>query len=284
MSKKKNHVINAQSINICLTVACVILAIVCIVLAAMLFYKSRGIEELDVPKIFEKSATACLDYEYAQLVITRQESVSGETYTAEYVVSDERDGSYCTYMFRDSEDNDLYQCWLANESGSYDAYIRAKDLSTWVKTSVGEEPVSTNLWDMFSYAGGYVLMDSDYPWYDTGDPCYVLQRTGTVDSWSSCYEEVYIRKSDFLPMGIVLIIGNPTEDIDHTDVETGVKIGDDTADISTSVFGYDSIVQKYSIEWSHEDMRLFDVPDTFITDEEYLSITNGQEGEPNGED
>lgn len=282
MSKNKKK-ISANSINKGLAITCALMGVVIVVLTVALCMKLYESEQLDQSDIFSKAQDACNQYEYAELVIARQENIDNQTYTAEYVTTDERDGSYCTYMFRDSEDNDLYQCWQEISKNAYDIYIHSKDLDAWVKTFMEEPPVYTNLWTMFTNAGGYTVMDSEYPWYDTGDMCYVLQRTGVAEGWSDCYEEVYIRKSDFLPMGLVLIVGNSTTDIDHTDVESGVNVDGEDVDIETSTFGYDNIVQKYSLQWSHDDLRLFDIPDKFITDEDYLSIV-GQSEENNGED
>lgn len=283
MSNKHKKPIKTNTINRVVFALFSAVVFALIIVVGVLIYKLKQLEKPDAFTVYSKSIEASGAYDYAQLTILRQENVDGSTYTAEYVTSEEKNGSYSTYMFRDSEDNSLYQCWLPNDSDSYDIYIRSDELETWVKTSMSEPPITTSLWETVTFLGGYSLMESYYPWYDTGDMCYVLQRIGTVDGWDACYEEVYIRKDDFLPMGIVLIVGNSTDVIDHTDIESGVQIGSDSADVEYSTYGYDSIIQKYSMVWSNEDMRLFDAPDVFITDEEYLSITNGQEVDSDGE-
>lgn len=281
-NKSNKNKVSAKGINI----VCKVFAILLIVagtstLIMFLIQEAKREQKIDEQTLFSKCAEQAKKFDYARLVITRHEHISDEDYTAEYVVSAAQKDTYRTYMFRDSEGNDLYQAWLKGEDTSlYDVYLFASDPDTWVKTSLEQEPVTTNMWDMFKYADGYTLMEETYPWYDTGDECYVLQMIGNTEDWEYTYEEVFIRKSDFMPMGLVFIVTSSNDLDGHTVISEDVEIDGQTYDeVDVTSKDYDTILQKYSITYSDEDQKLFDIPDEFITDEEYLESIRKSSGE-----
>ena len=282
MSKNKSNkkTIPVRKFNVFFRVLALVLIALGVV-ALIIFVKPLlKQEELTPQVLFSKCYDAANKYNYARLVITRQESVDGDSYTAEYVVSADQSSSYRTYMFRDSDNNDLYQAWLKEDGASlYDVYIYASDPGSWVRTSLEYEPITTNMWDMFQYADGYAVMQDTYKWYDSDDECYVLQLVGDTDEWNFTYEEVFIRASDYLPMGVVLVVSTETDTDGHDIIMEGVNEDGDTVDATVSLSGNKTILQKYSITYSDEDQRLFDVPDTYITDEEYLSFLHKYSGE-----
>lgn len=280
--------LRAQTINRVLTVLCIVFLVYAVAVTGILIYTIYKTENtIDIVDVFNYATAAANQYQYASLTIDQGVFTEDQQYRAQYVTTAQKGDSYHTYMYRDSDDNALYQCWKLNDDEStYDAYVYANDYETWVKTSTQEEPLTVNIWDMFTYAGGYVLDEATYPWYDTQDPCYVLTRTATTSEWSGTYEEIYIRKSDFLPLGVILLYtDNNPDDLTHEDIQNGVatKIDEDLEVPETTTMETNQIIQKYSIVWSNEDLRLFDEPETFITDEEYLSLTETSE-ESIGED
>lgn len=225
-------------------------------------------------ELITESMAAGKKYDYAGMSLLRKESVDGNEYSVQYDVSASQIDSYKSYSFRDSEDNELYQCWQKGENSLYDVYLWASEYETWVHTSLEQEPVDINPWYEISNTSGYTVMDETYQWYDTGDECYVLQLLGTADEWEQYYEEVYIRKSDKLLMGIVVVCMNQTDEITHDDVVDTLPTGED-ANIEVEQANADIIVQKYSIRYSDEPLSLFDIPEEYMTDEEYMSLVGG---------
>ena len=276
MKRKQNKKqFDTNKINKVFKIISIVCAIVCLAIVGYMVYKVDKEQEriTTAEDLFTKAQEEANRHEYAIAVITRYEQTGNEEYLGEYTVSAERDSSLRTYMFRDSDSNSLYQAWqLQPNSLNYDVYIYAADPGQWVKTSLGYEPVSVNLWDMFKYADGYTLMEDTYKWYNTEDECYVLQLVGDADDWKYVYEEVYIRKSDYMPMGIVLAMIKDDENVDgHTITQEGFEINGIEGNAEITLPGSQSLIQKYDVVFCDDDARLFDIPTEYITDEEYLN-------------
>lgn len=271
MSKK----IKAQSINKVTAILSVVFGVGFLASLSLNIYPLIKEEEVNADSIFIKANEALTDYQYASVTIDRLETVDDNKYRQQFTLTTQRDKQYCTYMFLDSEGSDLYQCWRPSESKNigYDIWVHSDEYDTWVSTYYDKEPADSNLWSFMSSGYGYTLMSETYPWYDTGDECYVLQMASSSSEWQNIYEELYIRKSDYLPMGIVVMATQSTDAIDHTEIEENVDFGDGTTgDAVSEVHKYNSVVQKYSVVFSNEDLRLFDIPDTFITEEDYAFL------------
>ena len=276
---KKVTKFRARSINHVLTILCVAFLVYAVAITGILLYTLYKIEnKVDITTVFANATAEAAKYNYAQLTIDQGVFTSEDNYRAQYVTTFGKDTTYHTYMYRDSEQNDLYQCWQANSDNTgYDAYVYANDIETWVKTTTEEEPVSVDVWSMFEYAGGYTLQEATYPWYDTSEPCYVLTRMSASSEWQGVYEELYIRQSDFLPMGVVLLYtDNNPENLSHEDIVNGVNNAGMESPVNVES---NEIVQKYSLMWADEDLKLFDVPETYISDEDYISIVEQREAE-----
>lgn len=270
----KHNKVNAVAINKVTTGLCVVLFILLVISVGFNVYPLIKEGELTANDIFAKANEAMPNYEYAAVTIDRVEKIGEEQYRAEYRLTAQKDGSYCSYMFRDSEENELYQCWLPSISKDtgFDVYVYAKDYEAWVTTYYEQEPSENALWTMLTSAYGYTLMDETYPWFDTGDECYVLQMMSSSEQFENVYEELYIRKKDFLPMGIVLMATHSTDGIDHTDIQENIEIDGKEGTATINYSTYDAIVQKYSIKFSNEDLRLFEIPEETISEEDYMFL------------
>lgn len=273
--KQNKKQFDTNKINKVVKIISAVCAVICIVIIGFMVYRinEEQTQINTVEDLFAKAQEEANRHDYAVAVITRYEQTGEEEYLGEYTVSAERENSTRTYMFRDSDSNSLYQAWqLQPNSLNYDVYIYATDPGQWVKTSLGYEPVTVNLWDMFKYAEGYTLMEDTYKWYNTDDDCYVLQLVGDADDWKYVYEEVYIRKSDYMPMGIVLAMIKDDENVDgHTITQEGFEINGIEGNAEITLPGSQSLIQKYDVVFCDEDQKLFEIPTEYITDEEYLN-------------
>lgn len=259
-------------------------AIIVLVAVLIWMYTSGNKEEITVSYVIEKSNEALLEYPYGRVSILRNmDSADGQHYESQYDLSSQRDGQYSSYMFRDSDGQQLYQCWQPNED-FWDIWVYDGNYDVWVKTGYEQEPIDSSMWSPLTNPGSYVLLDKTYSWYDTGEECYVIQMLGSSDQWTKIYEEMFFSKKTFLPVGVVMIATNSTEEIDHEYVEENVTFDDGTVgDLHVGMYKYDKIVQKYSITYSDTDQRLFEIPDITITEDEYMELLNsdGKDGVDN---
>lgn len=262
--------------------------------------------ELTIDEIKEKTYNAMQDYDFSAMTLKVNERVADEgDYTYEYTIVSELNNSRRSYMYRDSEGEDMYQYWRRyitrldtdvdpivpdlsydeegsevapkeNVDTSYVVYLYADDVQSWVKDVVAIEPVDTYVWDLTEAFGEYTLLSETNSWYDTGDECYVLQSIGAADDWAVIYEEIYIRKSDFLPMGIVVYAvsdngENIVEDVDNASEVLGIQVESAT----TEVPDYNQVIEKYSLTFSNENLHLMDEPTKYMTSKEYIDFIYG---------
>lgn len=209
--------------------------------------------------------TAISGYDYYVAIIdVLKTPADGEEFSSQEAFSRARKDSYQSYMYRDSLDNDLYQCWYYDkEEEIYPTYIYSDDVESWVETSMSEPQVVIDGWTLFDDLSYYEVSDETGIWEDTGDECYILQAVNTSVINAQIYEEVYIRKSDSLPMGILTYGAVEVEATKSTEEVV------DGNEVEITTAAHDEILQKISITYSNSDLRLFDIPEEFISEEEY---------------
>lgn len=232
---------------------------------------------MTVQMLAEKSTTAMNEYNQSVLVLDTQQIVGENKVVAEYVLTTSKDSSYRTYMYRD-DNEDMYQCWELNaETGMYDIYIYDNSFEVWVKSSLEYEPLSSDTWMVTQNLDNYTLLKDTDMWGE--DECYVVQITGESEELSVIYEEIYIRCSDFLPRGIISYGVSDTEQsrIDTLDPANFEEFSAESAMIESSTFI--EVISVYSLEFSNDDLSLFQKPEHFVTDAEYMEFLNQVESE-----
>ena len=262
--------------------------------------------EVTVDELKQKVNDAMQDYSFSAMTLKVNEKVADEgDYTYEYTIVSEINNSRRSYMYRDSEGKDIYQYWrrymdrldtdvdpivpevIYDEDGnelpqtelidsSYVVYMYADDVRSWVKDVVAVEPVDTYVWDFTETFGEYTLLEETGNWYDTGDECYILQTIGGSDDWAVIYEELYVRKSDFLPMGIVVYAvsdngKNIVENVDDASEVLGIEVDS----MTTEIPDYNQVIEKYSLTFSNENIHLMDEPEQYMTSKAYIDFIYG---------
>lgn len=233
--------------------------------------------EITPEVLASKSTEAMSQYSHSMLVLDTQQIVGEDTIVAEYVLTTSKEDSYRTYMYRDSM-QDMYQCWKFNEStGMYDIYIYDSIYEVWVKSELAYEPLSSDTWMVTASLDGYTVLPEKEMWGE--DECYVVQITGENSELEMIYEEIYIRCSDYLPLGIISygvsdLNQNRKKELDPTQFEQFVA---DEITVETPTFV--EVVSVYSIQFSNESLALFDIPENYFTDAEYMEILNQVESE-----
>lgn len=266
-----------KPLQIVIIVSACILA-VCAAFLTVRLIQTVGKEEVTPEYLSEMSTKAMEEYEYSMLILDTQQTIGEESTVEEYMLTTSKNDSYRTYIYR-NETDDLYQCWHLDEStGLYTVYIYDSMFETWVQTSLEYEPLSSNTWLVTSDLTNYSVLPETDVWGE--DECYVVQITGSSDELAVIYEEIYIRCSDYLPMGI---ISYGVSDLDQDRVNTinPAEFGElngytvDNATVETSEFL--EIISVYTLEFSNESLELFSLPEEFITDVEYMSLLESEE-------
>lgn len=266
--------------------ALILFALFCIVISAVVLttpeWKYVTDPDIDITELVDKSKEAVMQYEYAKLTLDQLLQVDGrDNFVEEYILTAARDNSRRTYTYLNIDGSILSEWWEERAvqeiegTTQYDVYIYSETYEAWVSTILEYEPVYNDIWNMFDTLYGYTLMPNTEKWYDTDDECYVLQLLGKSDTFYAIYEEVFIRVGDYIPMGIVeYAVAEGYEDRSaDLDVEDWDFIQDrKEVEGRVDYTEYSEMLRKYSIEFSHQDMKLFDKPQTFITDSDYMYL------------
>ena len=250
-------------------------------IVGFLVLTNRNIEQsINVEYIQKKANSKINKYKHAKLVLDSE--YTGEQdipNVCEYVLTSTKDGVYHSYSYRD-EESDMYQCWEGHD-GHYHIYIYDKTMEKWVSDTLDYEPVTSDTWSVVSDLSKYTILDEPGQWGD--DECWVLQVLGDNEYWEVIYEELYIRKSDFMPIGIVTY-ANTEKDKDRiSDIKPGEYEFGTLTEGTAEESEYDEMVSIYSIEFSNESLDLFGIPEEFITMEEYNELIRTEGSEINVE-
>lgn len=300
---QKYFMISARSITIICVVA---FLFICVSIYAALevngviddVFRTKRFDYNDVQKNIQKAVSK---YDYAFMVVDQQYIEPGlsQTYNTQYAISGAKNSTYMSYIFRDSQDNSLYQSWAHNDvSNEYDIWLYSSVLDAWVETHNETKPLDINMWDPIPDMSHYGLLEESAYWPDTNDECYVfytvinynydeeddVEFILSQNPYSKIFETVYVRKSDWIPMGIIIYANDDTgktKVTEVTDMDTlsnyfesnGVSIDNipiESAQIEEAE--YNEMLIRYSFSYSNEDMSLFQIPEEYLTEEQYFEL------------
>ena len=91
--------------------------------------------DLTVTDVVTKMKASISEYKYALQSLDIKETVADEgTTISKYMLSASRETKDRTYLYTDSKENELYQCWSYDEeAGKYVIYINDPEYNVWVK-------------------------------------------------------------------------------------------------------------------------------------------------------
>lgn len=284
-SKKKNRISKRT-----ITIACILIVLAGAICGITIFIGLGGNRiftngNVTVEQIQANMKSAISGYTYALQTLDIEKTVANQgSTTCRYVLSSTKDKKERSYVYLDSDGVELYQYWDYDpEAENYCIYIYDSDEAVWVKTSYTDEPVTGTPWDVFDNLTEYTLLDNTECWYGTEDECYVLELIGQTDDYAVLYEEVFIRKSDYMPMGIVTY---GVSDVNEDKMVKGeeISIGSDNIESAeVEVPTYNECVQMYEVTFSNEDLKMFAAPDVYLSEEDYMSLIRARESEESEE-
>ena len=235
--------------------------------------------DLTVTDVVTKMKASISEYKYALQSLDIKETVADEgTTISKYMLSASRETKDRTYLYTDSKENELYQCWSYDEeAGKYVIYINDPEYNVWVKLDYESEPVTGTPWSVFDNLDNYTLLDETQNWYTNNDECYVLETIGKTDTYEVIYEQVFIRKKDFIPLGIVTY---GVSDVNYDKMQSSESIDLDIDEIESAdveIPTYSECIQMYEVSFSNDDLKMFDPPEDYLTEEEYLALTESED-------
>lgn len=235
--------------------------------------------DLTVTDVVTKMKASISEYKYALQSLDIKETVADEgTTISKYMLSASRETKDRTYLYTDSKENELYQCWSYDEeAGKYVIYINDPEYNVWVKLDYESEPVTGTPWSVFDNLDNYTLLDETQNWYTNNEECYVLETIGKTDTYEVIYEQVFIRKKDFMPLGIVTY---GVSDVNYDKMQSSESIDLDIDEIESAdveIPTYSECIQMYEVSFSNDDLKMFDPPEDYLTEEEYLALTESED-------
>ena len=235
--------------------------------------------DLTVTDVVTKMKASISEYKYALQSLDIKETVADEgTTISKYMLSASREAKDRTYLYTDSKENELYQCWSYDEeAGKYVIYINDPEYNVWVKLDYESEPVTGTPWSVFDNLDNYTLLDETQNWYTNNEECYVLETIGKTDTYEVIYEQVFIRKKDFIPLGIVTY---GVSDVNYDKMQSSESIDLDIDEIESAdveIPTYSECIQMYEVSFSNDDLKMFDPPEDYLTEEEYLALTESED-------
>lgn len=235
--------------------------------------------DLTVTDVVTKMKASISEYKYALQSLDIKETVADEgTTISKYMLSASRETKDRTYLYTDSKENELYQCWSYDEeAGKYVIYINDPEYNVWVKLDYESEPVTGTPWSVFDNLDNYTLLDETQNWYTNNEECYVLETIGKTDVYEVIYEQVFIRKKDFIPLGIVTY---GVSDVNYDKIQSSESIDLDIDEIESAeveIPTYSECIQMYEVSFSNDDLKMFDPPEDYLTEEEYLALTESED-------
>ena len=235
--------------------------------------------DLTVTDVVTKMKASISEYKYALQSLDIKETVADEgTTISKYMLSASKETKDRTYLYTDSKENELYQCWnYDEETGKYVIYINDPEYNVWVKLDYDSEPVTGTPWSVFDDLDNYTLLDETQNWYTNNEECYVLETIGKSDTYEVIYEQVFIRKKDFIPLGIVTY---GVSDVNYDKMQSSESIDLDIDEIESAeveIPTYNECVQMYEVTFSNDDLKMFDPPEDYLTEEEYLALTESED-------
>lgn len=265
-------------------IGCALAVVIGLITATVIFIGLGGSRlfesnDLTVTDVVTKMKASISEYKYALQSLDIKETVADEgTTISKYMLSASRETKDRTYLYTDSKENELYQCWSYDEeAGKYVIYINDPEYNVWVKLDYESEPVTGTPWSVFDNLDNYTLLDETQNWYTNNEECYVLETIGKTDTYEVIYEQVFIRKKDFIPLGIVTY---GVSDVNYDKMQSSESIDLDIDEIESAdveIPTYSECIQMYEVSFSNDDLKMFDPPEDYLTEEEYLALTESED-------
>lgn len=265
-------------------IGCALAVVAGLIAATVIFIRLGGSRlfesnDLTVTDVVTKMKASISEYKYALQSLDIKETVADEgTTISKYMLSASRETKDRTYLYTDSKENELYQCWSYDEeAGKYVIYINDPEYNVWVKLDYESEPVTGTPWSVFDDLDNYTLLDETQNWYTNNEECYVLETIGKTDTYEVIYEQVFIRKKDFIPLGIVTY---GVSDVNYDKMQSSESIDLDIDEIESAdveIHAYSECIQMYEVSFSNDDLKMFDPPEDYLTEEEYLALTESED-------
>ena len=88
---------------------------------------------------------------------------------------------------------------------------------------------------------------------------------------------MFIRKKDFIPLGIVTY---GVSDVNYDKMQSSESIDLDIDEIESAdveIPTYSECIQMYEVSFSNDDLKMFDPPEDYLTEEEYLALTESED-------
>ena len=265
-------------------IGCALAVVTWLITATVIFIGLGGSRlfesnDLTVTDVVTKMKASISEYKYALQSLDIKETVADEgTTISKYMLSASRETKDRTYLYTDSKENELYQCWSYDEeAGKYVIYINDPEYNVWVKLDYESEPVTGTPWSVFDNLDNYTLLDETQNWYTNNEECYVLETIGKTDTYEVIYEQVFIRKKDFIPLGIVTY---GVSDVNYDKMQSSESIDLDIDEIESAdveIPTYSECIQMYEVSFSNDDLKMFDPPEDYLTEEEYLALTESED-------
>lgn len=265
-------------------IGCALAVVTGLITATVIFIGLGGsrlfeLNDLTVTDVVTKMKASISEYKYALQSLDIKETVADEgTTISKYMLSASRETKDRTYLYTDSKENELYQCWSYDEeAGKYVIYINDPEYNVWVKLDYESEPVTGTPWSVFDNLDNYTLLDETQNWYTNNEECYVLETIGKTDTYEVIYEQVFIRKKDFIPLGIVTY---GVSDVNYDKMQSSESIDLDIDEIESAdveIPTYSECIQMYEVSFSNDDLKMFDPPEDYLTEEEYLALTESED-------
>lgn len=265
-------------------IGCALVVVTGLITATVIFIGLGGSRlfesnDLTVTDVVTKMKASISEYKYALQSLDIKETVADEgTTISKYMLSASRETKDRTYLYTDSKENELYQCWSYDEeAGKYVIYINDPEYNVWIKLDYESEPVTGTPWSVFDNLDNYTLLDETQNWYTNNEECYVLETIGKTDTYEVIYEQVFIRKKDFIPLGIVTY---GVSDVNYDKMQSSESIDLDIDEIESAdveIPTYSECIQMYEVSFSNDDLKMFDPPEDYLTEEEYLALTESED-------
>lgn len=267
-----------------ISIACALVAVIAVICGITIFIGLGGNRlfvtgDVTTEEIKEKASKALEEHRYALLSLSIEETVADEgTTDYNYILSCDKESEEKSYLYGDSNEINLFQYWNKNdETDLYDIYIYDNDNEVWVLTSQESKPVEGDPWDILNNIDDYTLLEETQNWYGTDTECYVFEILGSTDEYAAMYEQLFIRKADYVPVGIV---SYAVSDVDEDKVAAGddLNIGEELPEgAEVEVPTYNECIQMYEVTFSNSDLKLFSAPDEYLSEDEYMEFISSKE-------
>lgn len=219
-------------------------------------------QDYTVGELFAKAKSAVQEYPYATLLFNTVTHVGEEEQQTQYFITAERDTCNKSMEYGNTEQEEIIRSvWKETEEGLIDCYSYDENYEVWINFQLEGEPVAFELWDILKKPTGYKLLTENSITDEYGE-CYVMQATVTDDTYDMIVESILIDRETFLPK-VVITQGITNTETDSSEVADGIE---------QEVQYYDEMVARYEFNYYKEPEHRFEIPTSFLTQEEYSNL------------